>query len=188
MKLKEHSHIDLYALQLLYFYLQAHGQTVQIISAFKNEYNPAKRIIYLHHTDAMGYSLQNICTVLHEATHAIQHKRWPLLFWLHKIPLLRYFITIFLEVHASVCSIAYMQLNLELTPNELLQAKNFLTNSLRTYMGFHFWIRIICVTTIIWLLLSCAIPAPVQHNARYRSEKMEWPIYYPDSLQHSKIN
>lgn len=94
-----------------------HHPQVAIVVGDKDQYTTGTKTITLTPPNFAGTTVHAYCTATHEAQHAIQHQRWPVLFALHKLLLLRWPIHLFLEAHASYTAYQWMVKNLPLEPH-----------------------------------------------------------------------
>lgn len=169
---------SLAALQIIKHYPQ-----VAITVGPKDQYTTGTKTITLTPPNFAGTTVHAYCTATHEAQHAIQHQRWPLLFILHKTWLLMYPIHLFLEAHASYKAYQWMVKNLPLEPYHKAAARKLFFKAWLTYL----WPFQTSITFLMLLLITSCSPQatsnrqPVTHRARLPYQPIEWPMYYPPS-------
>jgi hypothetical protein len=93
-------------------------------------YDPASKSIFIPYTVAYIGTVKNFCEALHEAAHAVQHKRNAALFWFYQVPLLR----LLIEAHASIIAYTWMKKNLTMDRTQITQARKHLWRGWLTYL------------------------------------------------------
>lgn len=118
-----------------YTMLHAHKAIgVQLSFGLNDFYEAKTKTVNLTPLTWIGSSLKDICIATHEAGHAIQHKRWPLLFALHQLLLLKWPLRLFLEAHASYTAYRWMKQNLTLATDQTRAARKLFFRSWLTYL------------------------------------------------------
>lgn len=93
-------------------------------------YDPASKNIFIPYTVAYIGTTKNFCSALHEAAHALQHKSWPVIFYLYQVPILR----LMIEAHASYTAYQWMKANLIMDPQQKREARRYLFRAWLTYL------------------------------------------------------